>query len=324
MSTKKSVLYTLKKNRGSYVSGASLSKDLSLTRTAVWKQINQLKKDGYGIDASPGLGYKLTQVPDRLLPIEIQYNLKTKLFSKEIHYFKEVESTINIVKDLAIKGYPEGTLVVAETQAGGRGRMGRKWFSPYGGIWFSSLMYPKLQPQHATRITITACISLVQAIDEVTGLKSQVKWPNDVLINHKKVAGILIEVDSEPDRIIWLVLSMGINANIDLQEIPQPLRTQVTSLEEAKGEKVDRVFLLKTILKKLEKNYEKVNQGNFNKIFEEWKNLCVGIGKKVKVKTAEKTIEGRAIDFDTNGALVIKLKNGNNQVVQAGDVTIIN
>jgi len=315
------LLYFLKDKKGEYVSGEYLSKRLSLSRTAIWKQIQTLKSQGHKIDASPRLGYRLCFVPDLLLPVEIRYKLSTKILGKEIHHFKEVESTSDVAKDLAIRGAPEGTIVVAEGQTRGRGRLDRGWFSPPGGIWMSLILRPLLSPADIPKITLMTSVVVAKTISEVTGLGVKIKWPNDILLHSRKVAGILTEMGAEADRLNFVVVGMGINANVDI--FPPDIESHATSIKRVLGENVDRLKLLRCLLEQLERKYIRLQEGKFKGILNEWKKLCTTLGSQVKILTVDGEIQGKATGVDEHGALILKLASGEIKTIYAGDVTIL-
>ncbi|HAW60370.1 MAG TPA: biotin--[acetyl-CoA-carboxylase] ligase [Actinobacteria bacterium] len=326
MPTKESVLFILKEEEGDYISGADISSRLSLSRTAVWKAVNGLREEGYEIDASPRLGYRLVQVPDLLLPAEIRYSLSTRILGREIYYFDKVVSTNDFAEELAGRGALEGTLVVAERQIGGKGRLGRRWFSPLGGIWISVILRPRISPLDAPKITFLAGVAVADAIGEVTtptAGEAVIKWPNDVLINDRKVAGILTEMSAEVDRVNFVVLGIGVNANVDSGDFPPDLRPGVVSLSEAVGEKVDRVAILRAVLRRLEEGYLGLQRGEFGPVLNRWRNLCETLGSWVKVAMLEGEIVGEAVDVDEHGGLILRDVSGKERVVHAGDVTVL-
>lgn len=326
MPTKESVLFILKEEEGSYISGADISSRLSLSRTAVWKGVKSLREEGYEIDAAPRLGYRLVKAPDLLLPSEIRYGLSTKVLGREIYYFDEVVSTNDFAEELASRGASEGTLVVTERQIGGKGRLGRRWFSPSGGIWFSVVLRPKISPLDAPKITLLAGVAVADVIKEVTPPSAGevgIKWPNDVLINTRKVAGILTEMSAEVDRVNFVVLGIGVNANVDSRDFPSDLHPGVVSLSEAVGEKVDRVAILRTILRRLEEGYLGLQRGEFGPVLTRWRDLCETLGSWVKVAMLEGEIVGEAVDVDEHGGLILRDVSGKERVVHAGDVTVL-
>jgi len=296
-----------------YVSGEVLANKLSISRVAIWKQIQKLKDTGYKIISDQNLGYCLVSRPDLLLPQEIQRGLSTKYIGKEIYYFPELKSTNIMAKEKALhraEGINEGTLIIAERQSAGKGRLGREWFSPTGGIWFSIILYPQLSPSYISRITLMTAVALVKAIKICTQIKSQIKWPNDILVNEKKVCGILTEMSAELDIINWVVVGIGVNVNIKQQEFPEDIRERTTSLKEVLGKKVLRVKLAQVFLQEFEKYYEILKRREFSFILKEWKLYSYTLGKKIRVNMGERIITGETMDINESGALILKKEDG--------------
>ena len=296
-----------------YVSGEVLAQKLGISRVAVWKQIQKLKDIGYKIISDQNLGYCLVSRPDLLLPQEIQRGLSTNYIGKEIYYFPELKSTSIIAKEKALhgaEGIGEGTLIIAERQSAGKGRLGREWFSPAGGIWLSIILYPQLSPSYISRITLMTAVAVVRAIKVCTHIKSQIKWPNDILINEKKVCGILTEMSAELDIINWVVVGIGINANIDLRDFPEDIQENTISLKETSGKEISRVKLAQTFLQEFEKYYEKLKRKEFPFILKEWRLYSHTLGKKIRVDIGERIITGEAMDISESGVLILKKEDG--------------
>ena len=296
-----------------YVSGEVLAKKLGISRVAVWKQIQKLKEMGYKIISDQNLGYCLVSRPDLLLPQEIQRGLSTNYIGKEIYYFPELRSTNIMAKEKALhgaEGIDEGMLIIAERQSAGKGRLGREWFSPAGGIWLSTILYPQLSPSYISRITLMTAVAVVKAIKVCTQIESQIKWPNDILINEKKVCGILTEMSAELDVINWVVVGIGINANIDLRDFPEDIQENTISLKGTSGKEVLRVKLVQTFLQEFEKYYEKLKRKEFPFILREWKIYSHTLGKNIRVDIGERIITGEAIDINESGVLILKKEDG--------------
>jgi len=300
----------------SFVSGERLAKDLGVTRTAVWKQISSLKKSGYEIESTKNKGYRLISRPDIPFSQEVTADLSTKIVGKDIHYFKEISSTNYFAKQLASKGAREGTIVVADVQTEGRGRKDRTWSSPSGGLWFSVILYPNIPPERGMLVTMTTSVAVTQAIEEITNLKPVIKWPNDLLINGKKVCGILTELDAEMDKINHTVIGIGINVN---NEIDRELRDIAISLKQTVGHEVPRVKLLRSIIKYLDENYSKLKSENFDFIKNLWLSRANIIGKKIQVQNEETLITGIVSDVDESGCLILDSDKGKVRIV-TGDV----
>ena len=302
------------------ISGEGLAAQLGLTRAAVWKRVNRLKARGYVIEGSPRRGYRLLAVPDKLLPEEVLEGLKTRVFTGPVHHFETLNSTNDLAKELAAQGAPEGTVVVAEAQTGGRGRLGREWNSPPGlGLYVSLVLRPMLPPMELPQITLTTAVAVVRAVRRVAGLAPEIKWPNDLLLNGKKLGGILTEMETESDRIRHVVVGLGLNVNNP--GFPPELAATATSLTLAAGRALSRVHLLQAWLEEFEALYGRfLNQG-FPEILEEWKASAVTLGKTVTVRQGPREISGQALDVAPDGALLLRTANGEMVRVTSGEIT---
>ncbi len=318
------ILEVLRKNRDSYISGEELSHHFSVSRTTIWKHIEGLRGIGYDIQAQPNLGYRLVSVPDSLLANEIKANLKTKLVGKEIFSFEETQSTMDVARNLAANGAPEGTVVFAEHQTQGRGRMGRSWLSPRGeGIWASIILRPNFSPGRAPSITIMAALAVAEAIRETTHLSASIKWPNDILIRGKKIGGILTEMVAEMDMIEFVIVGIGVNVSLKIEDLPKSLHKKVSCLKDELGEGFPRIPLAQEILRKLDQFYLLLKSEGFDSIAEKWRSLSATLGKHIKASFQGATIEGQAVDIDSDGALVVRLDNGFCERLTTGDVEIL-
>ncbi len=297
-----------------YVSGEVLAQRLGVSRVAVWKQIQKLKDLGYKIISEQNLGYCLISRPDLLLPQEIQRGLNTSYIGKKIFYFPELESTNVIAKEKALlyrtEEIDEGAIVIAEKQNAGKGRLGRKWFSPAGGIWFSIILYPQLLPSYIPRITLITAVAAVKAVKICTRIEPKIKWPNDILINEKKVCGISTEMSAELDTINWIVVGIGINVNIDHKKFPEDIQENTISLKEVTGREISRVKLAQAFLREFEKYYESLKRRESSSALSEWKSCSYTLGKKIRVDMGERIIAGEAVDINEKGALILKNENG--------------
>ncbi len=305
------------KRREDYVSGDQLSHRLGVSRQALWKHIQELKDTGYDIVAVPHLGYRLISSPDRLFAFEVARNLGTEFIGKKICYFDTLTSTMDMAMQLGLKGAAEGTLILAESQTKGRGRLGRNWFSPkYKGIYLSLIIRPKILPSQASILTLLSAVSVCEAIKELTSLEPQIKWPNDILINNKKLGGILTELNAEMDEIKFMVIGIGLNVNNDKKN----LASQATSLKEQMQEHVNRVNFLQEILRRIEKNYLSFRERGAKPIVEKWRQQNITLGRRIKVYSHKEHIEGMGVDIDTDGGLLLRKDSGLIQKVMAGDV----
>jgi BirA family biotin operon repressor/biotin-[acetyl-CoA-carboxylase] ligase len=301
---KAQILSSLREH-GAYVSGELLSRQLGISRVSIWKHIHRLEKDGYVIEASPR-GYRLVSSPDLLLPCEFP------ALEHKIHYFPKVGSTMDAARELARQGAPEGTIVIAETQTHGRGRLSREWLSPEGGVYFTLILRPRIGPAYAPRVNLMAALAAAATIRRLFGLKAGLKWPNDVLIAGKKVCGILAEMDAEMDTVNFVNVGVGINANISISQFEKT----AISLKEALGKEISRRELLGAMLMEMKRHQSVLMKG---KLLEEWKKLSATLNRDVKIMAPGEVIVGRAIDIDATGALIIRERDGSLKSVVAGD-----
>ncbi|MBN2110579.1 MAG: biotin--[acetyl-CoA-carboxylase] ligase [Methanosarcinaceae archaeon] len=313
---KTEIIRILKGSGGRPVSGQEIGAKLGITRAMVWKYIREIRKDGYDIQSSPKVGYMLKSSPDMLYPEQIKIGLETGLIGKEILYYDEVESTNSIARSVADR-YPEGTIVIAETQKKGRGRMGNEWQSLPGGISFSVILKPSIPLEYAARITLVAGLALSNSMRRL-GVDARIKWPNDVLIKGKKVSGILTEVDAEVEKVEHIILGIGINANVRLNDFREEFKKNSTSLEAELGEPIDRVSFMKDLLFELEQQYIKFKTQQFANIVSEWISVSDTIGRNVTVTTPIRIIEGKAVGITNRGALLVQTRNNVREEIIAG------
>lgn len=259
---------------------------------------------------------KLTQKSDILSLKEITRNLKTKIIGKKIYFFKKIPSTNIFAKQLVKDNIEEGTVVVADVQTHGRGRKKRSWYSPTGGLWFSVILYPNIPTKRGMLITMASSISVAQAFKEISGINAEVKWPNDLLLNEKKVCGILTEIDAEIDKINYIVVGIGINVNNDINK---GLKETAISLKQEAGSEISRVKLLRAILQHLDLNYNKLILGNFDSIREEWLSYSSIIGREIQVEDEKSVTTGKVIDIDDSGYIILKTDSGIIRIV-SGDI----
>jgi BirA family biotin operon repressor/biotin-[acetyl-CoA-carboxylase] ligase len=308
------------------ISGEKISEMTGITRSAVWKNINELKELGYSIESTKSKGYELKESTPRLLPHEIKKYLKTDFIGKDIRYFKNTPSTTWVAKDLCSKEDAEnfnGTILIAEEQTGGVGRLGRAWFSPSGGIWTTIILKPTIPIDKLFFVTMSASIAVARTIRRMYDIGALIKWPNDIYIGDKKVSGILLELAAEADQIHYCLLGIGIDANIKPEDLQCSLQTPITSLNIEIGQDIDRAKFLATMLGEFERRYKLVEEGEYKAISREWKSLSLTLEKRVRITTPRRTFEGEAIDLDEYGALIIKKDNGKIERILSGDCTPI-
>lgn len=304
------------------ISGEAISNELGITRSAVWKHIQELRAMGYDIFSSQKEGYKLTHTSNKLLPYEIHKKLKTQFIGKKIRYLENTPSTIWVGKQMCLEGDVgkiHGMVIIAEEQTGGIGRMGRAWVSPSGGIWITVVLKPRIPIDHIFMITMAGSIAIARAIRKEFDLGALIKWPNDIFIGNKKVAGLLLELDAEADSVHYCLLSIGIDVNVPLNQFSPALQKDITSISAEVGHEVDRASFLARILKEFESRYLLVESGEYETITREWKSLSCTLENRVQIRTLKNSFEGEAIDIDEFGALIIRKDNGKLERVISGD-----
>jgi BirA family biotin operon repressor/biotin-[acetyl-CoA-carboxylase] ligase len=314
---KREIVYILRKSEGNPVSGQEIGEKLGITRAMVWKYVRALRKEGYDIRSSPKTGYILDSCPDKIDPEMLQGILKTSLIGNDIRYYSELESTNNTAREIA-KGVPEGTVIIAETQKNGRGRMGTKWQSAPGGIWLSLVLHPSIPLENLSKITLVAGIAVTNALRGI-GVDARIKWPNDVLVNGKKICGILTEVSAEIGKVDYVVLGIGVNVNVKLSGLKDEIRRNSTSIANETGKPIDRTSFLAFLLYELEQQYIRFKTRQFAEIVDEWINLSDTIGRNVKLMTPTMLIEGKAVGITEKGALVVLDKNNKKHEIIAGN-----
>ena len=324
MTTKAEILKRLRENLNRWVSGEQLCKDLSVSRMAVSKQIGNLRREGYDIESAPRKGHRLRQAPDLLYEEEIQPALKTLVMGKAgILYLDLPESTNTEARKAAADGAPEGFLVVAEEQTRGRGRKGRTWHSPPGGgIYMSFVLRPTLPPSETPVVTLMTAVALAEAVRSQTGLTPRIKWPNDLLIGKRKLAGILTEISAQPDSVDYVVVGVGINVNTETKNFAPEIKELATSLYEETGRRILRAELIGGFLLAFEKYYDLFKERRFEAIIERWQKFADIVGKRIKVDVLGKIYEGEVVEVEENGALVVRDDGGGEHRLLSGDVVL--
>ncbi len=317
------ILTLLKSHKSEYLSGQDISDTLKLSRAAVWKHIKKLQSLGYKIDSVPKVGYKLIKKTELLLPWEISDGLQTETIGKRIYYFDTIDSTQNFAIELGPKPAENGALVISEKQTHGRGRLKRKWVSPAGGIWMSLVLHPEFEVSSATLFPLVASLALAIAIEKVLKIRPQLKWPNDLTVNSKKAAGILVDTSMESGKIDYLVLGVGVNFKINPRQVERAIKNTENYYGVAtlvgKNNKYSPVKLVQAFLYELERLYKIMLGKNSRYLIREWTRRSLTIGRTVTVTSSTGKVAGRALRVDYDGALVISSK-GKNQRILAGDV----
>jgi BirA family biotin operon repressor/biotin-[acetyl-CoA-carboxylase] ligase len=323
MTTDAQILSALRANAAG-IAGTQLAEQLGISRAAVWARIEELRTLGYEISASPVLGYRLEDSPDLLHADDLIARLgKTRVVGRDIRVFQETTSTNDVIEKLARDGVKEGAVVFAESQTRGRGRLGRKWTSPARrGLWFSVLLRPDLRPAEATRLTAASATALARAIRLQTGVVPQIKWPNDILLRGRKVAGILTEMSAELDKVRHIILGIGVDVNQTAAEFSPELRKIATSLKIETGEQVDRPALAAAVLRELDRDYARACSPKFSELADEWEAQCATLGRNVTIHVGDRTVQGRAESLDDDGALLVRTQHGRLERISGGDVVL--
>lgn len=296
---------------GEYVSGESISQELGVSRTAIWKQIRKLEAAGYHFEASRRLGYRLLSVPDNLTVDEVTRRLETNVFGQNLHLFETVESTQNVARAAAEEGAAEGTVFLAEQQLSGRGRMGRGWVSPRGkGIWMSMVLRPTVPIHFAPQLTLLTAVALCRSLKRITALPIGIKWPNDLLIEGKKISGILLESAAEDERLRYVIAGIGISVNLEESDYPAELLEKAASLRIISGQKWTREQIIADFLKEWEQLYFLYHEQGFSPIVTLWEALSVSLGKPARLITPQGDIIGVPIGLDESGAIRIEFADG--------------
>ncbi len=317
------ILKLLKERRNEFVSGQKISEELGVSRAAIWKYINIIKEEGYEIEAISRKGYRIISSPDILTFEEIKDHLSTQYIGKNIIHYDSIGSTNSKAKELAESGEEHGTVIIGEQQTMGRGRLGRNWISPkYKGIWMSIILRPNIVTENISLVTLIGAAAVQKAIMEM-GIKTSIKWPNDIVLNNRKVCGILTEMSGEIDHVNYLVMGIGINANLEHGDIPSDLKNVATSLKIESGKYINRKHLIANVLNNFEKLYKDfVDYGNATETIEICRKNSLLIGKEVQLTNRGKVTKAKVIDISDSGELVIENQQGNLEYIVSGEISV--
>lgn len=320
------VLALLEENGGNFISGEAISQQLGVSRAAIWKHIKKLRQEGYQIESLPHRGYCLSASGEKMLSIaKIKDNMPSHWAELLDYRVKVVGSTNTIAKQLAAQGAPEGTIILTEGQTAGRGRLGRRFLCPFAkGLWFSLILRPKIGFTDVLQIVIIIAVAVLDAIEEVTGIKADIKWPNDLLYQGKKITGILLEANGEMEQLNYLIAGIGINVNLDLTDFPAELQEKATSLFLINGHRIARERLFCAVIGKIEQYYRQSLSGGFTSLWQRWKQASCLLGQEITVQTAADKLEGKVLDFTQDGGLVLQLKKGDLITILSGEATLQN
>ena len=308
---------------GEPVSGQEIADEYGLSRTAIWKYVKELEEEGYEIGTVRKKGYYLISSPDRVNEANIWKHLTTKKYGQHIHYYESCLSTQFIAHEEEQNGAADGTVVIAEEQTAGRGRMARPWSSASGkGIWMSIIVRPELTPQQAPQLTLVAAVAVTRAIEELTGIEPSIKWPNDILVDGKKLTGILTELQADPDQVKAVILGIGMNVNQELEDFPEELQQIATSLKLIAGKPIDRAQLIAKILGFLEIYTAMYEKNGFGPIKLLWEGYSNTTGKRIRAVMLNETINGTALGISDEGVLELKLDDGSIRGIYSADIEI--
>lgn len=317
------VLQELRRRQKDHQTVGCLCDRLALSPREVTGAIRELQRQGYEIEQHPGLGYRLITAPDRLSPPEIRHRLRTNLMGHAVHSYRSVRSTNRVASELSRNGASEGTLVLAEEQLAGKGRLGRSWYSPPGlGLWMSLIVRPRVPADRVFQVAICGALAVAETVLARYPLDVRVKWPNDVLVGSAKLAGVLVETQWNGPDARAVVLGMGINVNHRDEDFPRCLRQRATSLRRELGRPVDRLNLLADLLARFEKIYLQFQDRGLAPFVERWRQLSAVLGRPVTVRVGASSFRGLAADIDSQGALVVTCSNGDRRRFLAGDVSL--
>ncbi len=320
---KEKILELLKLNEDNFVSGQKISTNLNVSRTAIWKSINQLKEEGYKIESVSRRGYRIISSPDVLTYQEIKSYLHTRFIGNNILHFDTIDSTNTKAKELAALDQEEGIVVIAEEQTRGRGRLGRNWISPKGkGVWMSIILRPDIDPKDASKITQIGAAAVYKSIKEL-GINTYIKWPNDIVLNGKKVCGILTEMSGELNRVNYVVIGIGINANISKEEFSEDIMETATSLKQEKENYIDRKLLVGKILNNFESLYlELIEENTIKQAIKICKEASILIGKEIRILSRNSEEKGRVLDITDEGELLVENENGTIKKIISGEISV--
>ena len=306
----------------SYVSGQELCRKLGVSRTAVWKNIRSLQEDGYEIEAVTNRGYRLAGVPDTIAEEEVASRLQTERMGRQIRYFSRIDSTNQYAKRIAEEGAPDGTLIIADEQTAGKGRSGRTWVTPPAeAIAFTLLLRPKLSPDRISMVTLVMGLAVTNAVNSLYGVSAGIKWPNDVVIKGRKLCGILTEMSAEVRQVNYIVIGVGINAN--LTSFPEEIREIATSLRLELGCDINRAELIACVMTEFERLYAEFEaQGDLGAVMQEYNELCLNAGSKVRVLDPNGEYTGTSRGINSMGELLVETEDGKMQEVYAGEVSV--
>lgn len=312
------ILRLLYEKKGEYIPGKEMESSIGISRARLVEEMEKLRAEGYDIHTDD-TGYRLTSAPNLLLPYEIKKNLKAEFLGKNIHFFKEVSSTNDVARELADEGADEGTIIIADRQRSGKGRRGKKWVSPSGGVWMTIILRPDVKAPKAAQLTLVTGVAVAKTLAQECGLDIGIKWPNDILIGDKKVCGILTEVKTKNGKVDYVLVGIGIDLNMDISIFPPELRGGATSLKAELDREIRGAELVQRFLQRFEVLYSQFEEGNFREILTQWRKMSSTIGKYVEVHKKGRNVYGEAVGVNKDGKLIIELDDGTLKKIISGE-----
>jgi BirA family biotin operon repressor/biotin-[acetyl-CoA-carboxylase] ligase len=324
VTTRDRILNLLRDHPGEYISGQEMSSKLAISRAAIWKQIRVLSELGFTIEAKHSQGYRLLAAPELLLAADLCKGLQTDIIARQIETLKAVDSTNTYARRLAEKGAQEGSVVIADRQLSGRGRMGRQWESPSRvNLYTSIILRPSIPVQQAPHLTFLSAVAVAETLTEICGLPAEVKWPNDILVRGAKIAGLLNEMSAETEQIHFVVLGVGINLNMRPEQFPEQLHYPATSVLIETGSPISRCLFTKAFLEKLDVYYREFCEKGFLPIRLRWEKLCNMLERQVEVDRGNDIVRGTVVGLEDDGSLRVKNDQGEFIRIFSGDVRLL-
>ena len=324
MSSRDQILSLFRRNLGKFVSGREISSELNVSRAAVWKQVEMLRELGFEIEALRSRGYRLLSGPDVLLAAEVERGLQTQTIGRPLLCFEELDSSNAKARQLAEEGAGDGTVVIADRQSAGRGRLGRRWESPPSvNLYCSILLRPQIPVQQAPQLTFLSAVAVAETLNHLYQLSARVKWPNDLLVGGAKIAGLLNEMNAETEQIHFVVLGVGVNLNLTAAQFPAEILYPATSVLLERGAAIDRAEFIREFLQRLDGYYQEFLAAGFSPIRRRWEALCDLLNQRVQVDQNPGLLQGVVVGLDSDGALRVQLDNGQVERVLAGDVRLL-
>lgn len=318
MTSRDKILSLFRNNPDAFISGQEISRTLNVSRAAVWKQVELLREQGFEIEAQRSKGYRLLAGPDLLLASEIEKDLNCQHLGKSLICLADIDSTNARARQLAEQGAPDGTVIIADRQSAGRGRLGRRWESPSAvNLYCSILLRPQIPVQQAPQMTFLSAVAVAETLDHLYQLPAKVKWPNDVLVGGKKIAGLLNEMSAETEQIHFVILGIGVNLNMTAEQFPEKLNYPATSVLLETGGEIDRAVFVAEFLQRIDGYYGEFLEEGFVSIRRRWEALCGLMNLRVKI---DNRLTGTVVGLDTDGALRLQLDDGRVERIMAGDV----